>query len=97
MHAAVNLVCRGGKSRYVYCCPMKSGRRVGCGQRTAGADRGLPVRPQGWRIEVKAFPQLTAVGAWRGEGAARYGGFYTQDQARCCRRASGPHDPCLHP
>ena len=38
---------------------------------------------QGWRIEVKAFPRLTEIGAWRGEGAERYGGFYTQDQARC--------------
>jgi hexosaminidase len=39
---------------------------------------------QGWRFEVLAFPQLTAVGAWRGDGteqAPRYGGFYTQDEA----------------
>ena len=37
---------------------------------------------QGWRIEIKAFPRLTQVGAWRGEGAERYGGFYTQADIR---------------
>jgi hexosaminidase len=51
---------------------------------------------QGWRLEIKAYPKLTEVGAWRvpaGEAAAAnidpatgnprlYGGFYTQDQAR---------------
>jgi hexosaminidase len=47
---------------------------------------------QGWRLEIKAYPKLTEVGAWRvpagkaGQGAdgepRRYGGFYTQDQAR---------------
>ena len=53
---------------------------------------------QGWRIEIKRYPQLTEVGAWRnGEmtgleqdwhsGAkphdmSRYGGFYTQDDLR---------------
>ncbi len=50
---------------------------------------------QGWRIEVKAFPRLTEVGAWRdgtvvghSHGAiaasdgVRYGGFYTQDDIR---------------
>ena len=50
----------------------------------------------GWRIEIKAYPKLTAVGAWRagvGFGFAtnsttaygsdgRYGGFYTQDDIR---------------
>lgn len=47
---------------------------------------------QGWRIEVKRFPKLTTVGAWRAEspvmGERRkgdgqpYGGFYTQDDLR---------------
>jgi hexosaminidase len=47
---------------------------------------------QGWRLQIKQYPKLTDVGAWRtpagkaGVGAdgklARYGGFYTQDQAR---------------
>ncbi|MEP7359056.1 MAG: beta-N-acetylhexosaminidase, partial [Anaerolineales bacterium] len=50
---------------------------------------------QGWRIEIKGYPRLTEVGAWRREtqvgdgeeGAARldgrpYGGFYTQDDIR---------------
>lgn len=45
------------------------------------------VDDQGWRLEIKKYPKLTAVAAWRHDpGAARtyprYGGFYTQDQAR---------------
>ncbi|WP_287362295.1 family 20 glycosylhydrolase, partial [Porphyromonas sp.] len=33
---------------------------------------------QGWRIEIKKYPRLTEVGAWRIEGdGSRYGGFYT--------------------
>ena len=52
---------------------------------------------QGWRIEIKKYPKLTKVGAWRvdhenlpwhdrpdqkkGEKAT-YGGYYTQDQIR---------------
>ena len=51
---------------------------------------------QGWRIEIKALPELTKVGAWRvprtglwwdrespkeGEKAT-YGGFYTQEQIK---------------
>lgn len=44
----------------------------------------MPAGPQGWRIEVLKYPQLTNVGAWRGgcEGVPRYGGYYTQDEAR---------------
>lgn len=49
---------------------------------------------QGWRLEIKKYPRLTEVGAWRKEtrvGHERdatgfdgvpHGGFYTQDQAR---------------
>lgn len=50
---------------------------------------------QGWRLEIKRYPKLTEIGAWRKEtivGHARrglhsydgtpYGGFYTQEQAR---------------
>lgn len=51
---------------------------------------------QGWRIEIKRYPRLTQVGAWRpgiGFGLdpksstacgpdGRYGGFYTQDEVR---------------
>ena len=47
---------------------------------------------QGWRLEIKRYPKLTQVGAWRvpagkagRDGAGkpvRYGGFYTQAQAR---------------
>ncbi|MBL7729611.1 MAG: family 20 glycosylhydrolase, partial [Chitinophagaceae bacterium] len=44
---------------------------------------------QGWRIEIKKYPQLTTVGGWRngtitgrypgnGNDKQRYGGFYTQ-------------------
>ncbi|GAA0721853.1 glycoside hydrolase family 20 protein [Dokdonella soli] len=38
---------------------------------------------QGWRIEIKKYPRLTEVGAWRIESdGSRYGGFYTQEQIR---------------
>lgn len=47
---------------------------------------------QGWRIEIKRYPKLTTVGAWRSgtvignnsdvDDSIRYGGFYTQDQIR---------------
>ncbi|VGO21908.1 Beta-hexosaminidase [Pontiella sulfatireligans] len=50
---------------------------------------------QGWRIEIKKYPKLTEVGAWRKETVAghlrakprkydgkRHGGFYTQDDIR---------------
>lgn len=47
---------------------------------------------QGWRLEIKKYPKLTEVGAWRdskvlGWGdtkpdGERYGGFYTQADAR---------------
>ena len=34
---------------------------------------------QGWRVEIKGYPQLTAAGAWR-EG--HYGGYYTREEIR---------------
>lgn len=47
---------------------------------------------QGWRLEIKKYPKLTEVGAWRqskvlGWGdtkpdGQRYGGYYTQEDAR---------------
>jgi len=52
---------------------------------------------QGWRIEIKKYPRLTAVGAWRDSTIVghmvrdtthatfdkkRHGGFYTQDDVR---------------
>ncbi len=48
---------------------------------------------QGWRIEIKKYPKLTEIGAWRdstlignyGSGLyddIRHGGFYTQDEIR---------------
>ncbi len=48
---------------------------------------------QGWRIEIKSYPELTRVGAWRNGSmigpyaeqkfdTVRYGGFYTQDEIR---------------
>jgi hexosaminidase len=38
---------------------------------------------QGWRIEIKKYPKLTDIGAWRTNAdGTRYGGFYTQDQVR---------------
>jgi len=38
---------------------------------------------QGWRIEIKKYPKLTEVGAWRTEkNGQRYGGFYTQEDIK---------------
>lgn len=38
---------------------------------------------QGWRVEIRRYPKLTEIGAWRQEaGGSRYGGFYTQDEVR---------------
>ncbi len=44
---------------------------------------------QGWRIEIKKYPELTRIGAWRIPASVagtptplRYGGFYTQEQIR---------------
>ncbi len=38
---------------------------------------------QGWRIEIKKYPNFTAKGAWRRtEDGVVYGGFYTQDDIR---------------
>lgn len=52
---------------------------------------------QGWRIEIKKYPKLTEIGAWRADRSgihwndcqpqqknekATYGGFYTQDDIR---------------
>lgn len=47
---------------------------------------------QGWRIEIKKYPKLTEVGGWRHSkelahgntvpDGERYGGFYTQEEAR---------------
>lgn len=37
---------------------------------------------QGWRLEIKRYPKLTEVGAWRSEDGHRYGGFYTQAQVK---------------
>jgi hexosaminidase len=51
---------------------------------------------QGWRIEIKKYPRLTQIGAWRKDAGfgldpkasttygpdGRYGGYYTQDDIR---------------
>ena len=47
---------------------------------------------QGWRIEIKQYPKLTELGAWRGadellmpaygSGNERNGGFYTQEEIK---------------
>ena len=50
---------------------------------------------QGWRIEIKAFPRLTSIGAWRDStienhynssprtyDSKRYGGFYSQEDIK---------------
>lgn len=36
----------------------------------------------GWRIEIKKYPKLTEVGAWRGKGDQRRGGYYSQEDIR---------------
>jgi len=38
---------------------------------------------QGWRLEIRKYPRLTSVGAWRVDpNGTRYGGYYTQDEVR---------------
>jgi hexosaminidase len=38
---------------------------------------------QGWRLEIRKYPRLTTVGAWRIDpNGRRYGGYYTQDEVR---------------
>ena len=40
---------------------------------------------QGWRLEIKKYPRLTEIGAWRRESmddGVPHGGFYTQDDIR---------------
>jgi hexosaminidase len=38
---------------------------------------------QGWRVEIKKYPQLTRHSAWRTDpDGTRYGGFYTQSEIR---------------
>ena len=38
---------------------------------------------QGWRLEIKSRPRLAEVAAWRTDhDGVRYGGYYTQDEAR---------------
>lgn len=38
---------------------------------------------QGWRLDIKKYPRLTRIGAWRrNKRGGRYGGFYDQDQVR---------------
>jgi hexosaminidase len=47
---------------------------------------------QGWRAEIKAYPKLTEIGAWRNgtmikkewgsNDGIRYGGFYTQEEMK---------------
>ncbi|MGQ7870938.1 beta-N-acetylhexosaminidase [Sunxiuqinia sp. sy24] len=36
----------------------------------------------GWRLEIKKYPKLTSIGAWRGEGHERTGGYYTQEDIK---------------
>jgi hexosaminidase len=36
----------------------------------------------GWRVEIARYPKLTEIGAWRGTGDKRYGGFYTKAELK---------------
>ncbi|MEP4077239.1 beta-N-acetylhexosaminidase [Haloferula sp.] len=40
------------------------------------------VDSQGWRIEIKKYPELIEQAAWRGEGEDREGGYYSHEQIR---------------
>lgn len=38
---------------------------------------------QGWRIQIKKYPKLTEIGAWRiGPDGKKYGGYYTQKEIK---------------
>jgi hexosaminidase len=37
---------------------------------------------QGWRIEIKKYPQLSEISAWRNENNRKYGKIYTQDEIK---------------
>jgi hexosaminidase len=38
---------------------------------------------QGWRLEIRKYPRLTEIGAWRSyDDGSSYGGYYTQQQVR---------------
>jgi len=37
---------------------------------------------QGWRIDIKAYPQLAKTSAWRDKDGETYGGFYTAEDIR---------------
>lgn len=37
---------------------------------------------QGWRIEIKKYPKLQEVAAWRTENGQKYGGYYTQEEVK---------------
>ncbi len=37
---------------------------------------------QGWRVEIKKYPKLTEVGAWRTCDGVTTGGFYTQEEIK---------------
>ena len=48
---------------------------------------------QGWRIEIKQYPLLTKIGAWRKEkDGSTYGGFYTQEEIKEFLKAQGIED-----
>jgi hexosaminidase len=53
---------------------------------------------QGWRIEIKKYPRLTKIGAWRrAEGGAGYGGYYSQDDVQEIVHAAKRHHITIVP
>ena len=64
---------------------------------------------QGWRIEIKAYPELTEMGSQRKEtlighglnpvewDGTPYGGFYTQDEIRESHPECRNHHKVCHP
>jgi hexosaminidase len=62
------------------------------------------VDDQGWRLEIKKYPRLTQVSAWRTPATApgapplpRVGGFYTQNQVRAIVAYSAAHNITIVP
>ncbi|KAA1188453.1 beta-N-acetylhexosaminidase [Pseudohalioglobus sediminis] len=62
---------------------------------------------EAWRLEIKAFPQLTEAGAWRGHaevlppqlgsGAQRYGGYYSREDVTRVVNAAAARGICVIP
>jgi len=53
---------------------------------------------QGWRIEIKRYPKLTEVGAWRKDSDGnRYGGYYSQNDIQTLLKSISPFEDMIVP